>query len=312
MARCVFLSGASGFVGREILRTLLRHNIAVHALVNRNPLPATEPTVSSFPGGLFNPDAIDRAMMSCDVAIHLVGIIMESPRQGLTFDRIHVEGTRNIVEAAKRAGVRRFIHMSALGTRRHALSRYHRTKWLAEEIVRESGLDFTIIRPSLIHGEHGEFMRLSAQWARKRAPAPIFFMPFMPYFGAGLFGTGGAGQLQPVFVEDVARAFVECIDNPKAVGKTYAIGGADVVSWRELHETISRAVVGKKRWIMPIPVWVAKVQAAIGLGGLLGFNRDQVIMSQEDNICDNSEIASDLGFAPRGFEESLRTYANRL
>ena len=91
-----------------------------------------------------------------------------------------------------------------MGVRPGALSRYHTTKWQAEEYVRHSGLDWTIFRPSLIHGPEGELMQMEAKWARYSAPPPVFFMPFMPYFGGRR-----AGLLQPVYVKDVARAFVD-------------------------------------------------------------------------------------------------------
>src|SRR4029079_943824 len=122
--------------------------------------------------------------------IHLVGIIMERRHKRVTFERIHFEGTHSIVDAAQRNGIRRYLHMSALGTRHDAVSTYHRTKYAAEEYVRASGLDWTIFRPSLIHGPRGEFIQMEAAWARYKAPPFLF----MPYFGRGFFGRGGAGM----------------------------------------------------------------------------------------------------------------------
>src|ERR1700722_10557962 len=120
--------------------------------------------VRSIPGGFFDPAAVDRAVAGCRAVIHLVGIIRENPRQGITFARMHVSATRALVTAAKRAGIKRFLHMSALGTRAGAPSTYHQTKWEAEQIVRSSGLDWTIFRPSLIHGPTGELMKMEAAW----------------------------------------------------------------------------------------------------------------------------------------------------
>ena len=138
-------------------------------------------------GSLFDPKALDDGLAGCEAVIHLVGIIKEQPGRGMTFHRVHVEGTRAVVEAAKRNGVRRFVHMSALGSRPDADSDYHRTKYEAEQAVRGGGLEWTILRPSLIHGPRGEFMRMEARWARGKGP-PFFFMP---YFGAGLLGAAG-------------------------------------------------------------------------------------------------------------------------
>jgi NADH dehydrogenase len=213
-----------------------------------------------------------------------------------------------LVESAKRVGVKRFIQMSALGARPDAVSEYHKTKWKAEEIVRGSGMDWTIFRPSLIHGPGGDFMRMEARWARKRA-APYLFMP---YFGAGILGLGGAGTLQPVYVLDVARAFVDAIDNLKAVGRTYGLGGAERLSWPEMHRAAAGAILGKKRAVLPIPAWYGRLLAAIVPGSLLPFNRDQIVMSQEDNTCDGSDFERDFGWKPLGFEEALKEYSSSL
>jgi NADH dehydrogenase len=202
--------------------------------------------------------------------------------------------------------------MSALGARPDAVSDYHKTKFRAEEYARASGLDWTIFRPSLIHGPRGEFMRMEAMWARRRAPFPVLFMPFMPYFGAGMLGFGGAGLLQPVYVNDVARAFVDALEQKKTIGEVYPIGGPDQLTWPELHRTVARAVVGRRRMVFPIPVWAGKLYAAIGIAPILGFNRDQVIMSQEDNTCDLTKFRDDFGWEPQPFDASLRTYASQL
>jgi NADH dehydrogenase len=198
--------------------------------------------------------------------------------------------------------------MSALGTRPDGVSEYHKTKWQAEELVRSSPLAWTIIRPSLIHGPQGEFMQMEAKWARKRA-APFLFMP---YFGAGLIGRGGAGLVQPVYVPDVARAFVDALENLATIGKSYALAGSQRLSWPQMHKAIARATIGKSRWTAPIPAWYAKLLAGVVPRKLLPFNRDQVIMSQEDNTADVADFIRDFGWTPRGFEQSLDEYGARL
>ncbi len=247
-------------------------------------------------------------MSGCEAVIHLVGIIAEKSSRGITFERLHVEGTRGVVEATIAAGIKRYVQMSALGTRANAVSQYHQTKFRAEEIVRQSPLEWTIFRPSLIHGEDGEFTKMEAAWARGKS-TPFLFMP---YFGAGLFGTGGAGLLQPVLVNDVARAFVDCIDRPQTIGRIYDLSGPDRMSWRQLHESFARAIVGKTRWVMPIPAWYAKSLTYFLPERSLPFSRDQVIMSQEDNIGDTSQLEQDFGWKPTEFQKGLEGYVGKL
>jgi uncharacterized protein YbjT (DUF2867 family) len=198
--------------------------------------------------------------------------------------------------------------MSALGTRADAISNYHKTKFQAEQYVRGSGLDWTIFRPSMIHGQKGEFMQLVAKWAMKKAPPFLF----MPYFGAGLLGRGEPRMLQPIWVKDVARAFVDALEKPQTIHETYPIAGSQAVTWRQLHRISARTIVGKERPVFAIPGWYAKMLTYVVPRFLLPFNRDQVIMSQEDNTCDMSKFIDSFGWTPGGFEEILKTYAEQL
>ncbi len=256
-------------------------------------------------GDLFDGKSLEAGMSGCEAVIHLVGIIAEQPGKGITFERIHVDGTRGVVDATVAANIRRYVQMSALGTRPNAVSRYHQTKFRGEETVRQSPLDWTILRPSLIHGPDGEFTKMEAAWARGKA-APFLFMP---YFGAGILGMGGAGILQPVYVKDVARAFVDCIEKPQTIGRTYDLCGLDRMTWPQLHRAFAAAVVGKRRWVMPIPAWYAKMLIRFLPKDSLPFNLDQVIMSQEDSVGDTSALAKDFGWSPAEFQSTLKSYA---
>jgi NADH dehydrogenase len=303
----VFVTGAAGFVGSAVVDELASRNLSIHALVHRR-APQTHAEVHPVEGDLFDPAALDRGMQGCSAVIHLVGIIMERPSRGVTFERIHFEGTKAVVDAAVRNGIKRYVHMSALGTRPDAVSNYHKTKFMAEEYVRASPLDWTILRPSMIHGARGEFMQMEAKWARRKAPPFLF----MPYFGAGLLGFGGAGKLQPIFVNDVARAFVDSLENPKTTGEVYPIAGPDVLTWPELHRACARAIVGHNRWTLPMPVWFARALATLLPSRLLGFNRDQLIMSQEDNTTDITKLVNHFNWQPQPFVPSLESYASHL
>ena len=300
----IFVTGGSGFVGSAVIEELSSRGYQVNALVRQRDIAApASGHVQTIRGDLFTPAALEEGIRGCVGLIHLVGIIFEHRLQGITFERIHFEGTRNVVAAAKRAGVRRYVHMSALGTRPDAVSTYHKTKFLAEEHVRHSGLDWTIFRPSVIHGPGGEFMQMEAKSARRKSP-PFLFMPY--------FGGKRAGRLQPVYVKDVARAFVDALEKPKTIGEIYPLAGSQVVTWPEMHQAVAQAVVGKPRMVASMPVPVAKALAKSGVSRLLGFNEDQVIMSQEDNTCDTTKFRDDFAWEPRPFEESLNEYAREL
>jgi NADH dehydrogenase len=306
----IFLTGGSGFVGSAVIDELLARGYGVNVLVNRRSItpPPGNADVCTIKGDLFDTRALDEGLAGADGVIHLVGIIRERRSRGVTFERIHYDGTKSVVDATLRNGVRRYVHMSALGVRPDAVSTYHRTKYRAEQYVRASPIDWTIIRPSLIHGPGGEFMRMEANWARGKAPPFLF----MPYFGAGALGRRGAGKLQPVYVKDVARAFVQALASPKTIGEVYPLGGPDQLTWPELHRTSAEAIVGRRRWVMPMPAWKAKLLTHVVPPPLLPFNRDQVIMSQEDNTCDLAKFRADFGWEPQRFEPTLREYAGKL
>jgi uncharacterized protein YbjT (DUF2867 family) len=306
----VFVTGASGFVGSAVVEELLARGFGVNALVRRGTVVATDSggDVRTIVGDLFDAKALDDGMGGANGVIHLVGIIAEKPSKGVTFERIHHQGTRSVVEAAERNGVRRYVHMSALGTRPGAASNYHKTKYEADQFVRGSSLDWTIIRPSMIHGPRGEFMKMEAGWARRKSPPYLF----MPYFGAGLFGRGGAGLLQPVYVKDVARAFVDALEKPRTAGQSYDLGGPEKMTWPQMHQAVAMALTGKPRMVAALPAWYARFLAAVTPGFLLPFNRDQVIMSQEDNTCDLTHFRADFGWEPKAFGEVLESYKERI
>src|SRR5688572_28351718 len=254
MASRVFVTGGSGFVGSAVVDGLLSRGHSVNALAHRGWIKGASGAVNVIRSDMFDPRAIDKGMRGCDAVIHVVGIIMEKPSRGVTFERIHFEGTKAVVDATMRNGIKRYIHMSALGARPDAVSRYHKTKFAAEQYVRASGLDWTIFRPSLIHGPKGEFMQMEAKWARMSAP-PFLFMPY--------FGGRKAGNLQPVYVNDVARAFVDALSKKSTIGEVYPLAGPNELTWPRMHKTVSSAIVGRERMTGWLPVPIAKVIAKL-------------------------------------------------
>ncbi|HZZ44869.1 MAG TPA: NAD-dependent epimerase/dehydratase family protein [Tepidisphaeraceae bacterium] len=296
----IFLTGSTGFVGSAITQELLHRGHTLFAIPHHHPLDARITPI---------PDHNNHSLLStCSAAIHLVGIIAEHPRDGVTFQKVHVDTTRQILSLIQSAGIRRYLHISALGARPDAPSTYHRTKFQAEELVRASNTNWTIFRPSLIHGPRGDFMQMESNWARHKSPPYLF----MPYFGAGLLGFSGSGKIQPIYIRDLARAFADAIDNHTAHHQTYDIAGSRILTWPEMHHIASRLIVGHTRPAVPLPAWFAKLLTRFMPGSVLPFNRDQVLMSQEDNTCDLTKFRQDFSWEPADFASTLATYASEL
>jgi len=286
-SKIILVTGANGFVGRQVVALLASRGYQVRGLV-RTPgtLPRPSSLVQEVIGDILQPETLASAATGCTGIIHLVGIIRETPPK-ITFTQVHVEGTRNMLDVARIARCR-YVHMSALGTRANAVAAYHQTKWAAEELVRSSGLDWTIFRPSLILGEGGEFTTMLRRWSLGQIP-PYWFMP---YFGGGFFGQSHPTRIQPVTVETVAAAFSAALSTPATIHKTYDLPGPLVYTWPEMLRLASQFYRGRPKWTLGIPTWWAYLLARLPLP--LPFTRDQVLMSREDNTGDPAPLLADL------------------
>jgi NADH dehydrogenase len=299
----VLVTGATGFVGREVLRQLQGTGKALTFLA-RNPASesicryASASRAEVRAGDLTQPGALKTALEGIDAVIHLVGIISEVGAQ--TFERVHQQGAANLIAAAQHAGVKRFIHMSALGTRPNAVSRYHQTKWAAEEAVRQSGLACTIFRPSLIFGPNDQFVNLFARMSR--------FSPVLPILGRP------DARFQPVSVQEVAAAFVSAIDEPRAIGQTFDLCGGETVTFTEILQGIL-AATHRQRILLRIPRPLAQAQAAALeflfprlLKQAPPLNRDQLLMLQEDNTGNGLPARQLFGLPGLGFREGIKAW----
>jgi len=225
----ILVTGGTGFVGGEIVRELLGLGYKVRVLA-RNPQKAARlahlPGVEIVAGDALKPETLPAAMNGVEAVIHLIGIIAETPQ--MSFAQAHLKATCHVLAAAKQAGVTRWIQMSAAGTRPHAASRYHMTKWEAEELVRHSGLDWTIFRPSLIYGYDKRDRILNM--LRFAVSGPL--LPLL---------DGGLPLVQPVSLREVARSFARAPSSAASLGREFDLVGPVPLSWREMVFKVARA-----------------------------------------------------------------------
>jgi NADH dehydrogenase len=296
----VFLTGATGFVGKVMLHRLRQDGHVVRCLVrsgSEKKLPV-EKNVEVRLGDATDPATLEGAMEGCDAVIHLVGIIREFPARGITFEKLHVEATRNMVNAAKGQGIKRYIQMSANGVRPDARADYHKTKWRAEEAVRQSGLNWTIFRPSLIFGPEDEFINELASIIRKT--------PIVPVFGDGNY------RLAPVAVEDVAECFCQALRKEETLGQTYAICGPQDYSYDELLDEIGQALDKKSVRKLHQPLCLIKpVVALMENFSAFPITTTQLTMLLEGNVCDAEEmkkVHEVFEYTPKELPGGIRAY----
>lgn len=341
MGKIIAVTGGTGFVGRAVVRALLDRGMSVRILVrpgskvrpgNKShpggkpglPTGATGATVTTVVGDVCDAAKLEELVDGAHACVHLVGIIREnrSSRPAQTFDRMHVQATRAIIAACEAKGVKRYLHMSALGASATSRAEYARTKLEGEQVVHRSELDWTIFRPSMIHGPEGEFVKEAAAWATG-LHAPFIFLPYFRKVREDTRVPLGPAYeydpvIAPVAVDDVARAFAEAIDNEAAVGEIYNLVGAETLSWPAMLKFIRDHVPSANHRLpaygLPgdIAARIAQIAAAAGLGGLLPYDAGQAWMGSEDSTATLDKAKAHLGFAPKGFRASFKAYAGTL
>lgn len=319
----VAVTGATGFVGGHVVRALLERGWKVHALGNSREKAAglrQHEGVSVFIGDINDGALLAEATRGCDAVIHLVGIIRES--KGKRFESLHVDATRNVLAACSRNGVRRYLHMSALGVDAEGKTEYQRSKFKAEMLVRGSELDWTIFRPSLIHGPGGEFTQMLAQWCRGEiAPwvgIPYFRRPVteqrVPFGGVDYVDP----TVQPIVVTDVANYFADALERPHTIGEVFNLVGGEELSWPAMlefvHERVPHAKEGLKPLWAPADIAALQAQAAgfIGLGDLLPFDAGMATMGAEDSASSLDRTNAYFDRVPASFTDSFPAYAGKL
>ncbi|HUI19912.1 MAG TPA: complex I NDUFA9 subunit family protein [Methylocella sp.] len=313
--RLVTVFGGSGFIGRHVVRALARRGWRVRVAVRRPDLAFhLQPLgkvgqIHAVQANLRFPDSVAHALRDAEAAVNLVGILQESGAQ--SFEAIQHLGAQTVAKAAKEAGIRVLVQMSAIGADPASSALYAQTKAFGESAVHILRPDAIIFRPSVVFGPEDQFFNRFAAMAR--------FMPALPLMG------GGNTKLQPVFAGDVGTAVALAIEGKAAPGTIYELGGPEVATLRRIYEFVLK-VTQRHRPLVPVSFQRAKVLASIteaatklSLGlfpEIFRITKDQVELLRTDNIVSPQAAAEGrtlrgLGISPEPFESFVPSYLYR-
>ncbi len=282
----ILVTGATGYVGRRVVRRLVEGGEAVRCLVR----PSSDLSIfeglnlETHVGDVTDAASLMSACQGADAVVHLVAIIREKGKY--TFDRVNHLGTRNVVEAAREAAVKRFVHLGAIGAGPDPKYPYLHSKWRGEQVVGEGGIPYVILRSSIIFGRGDEFINALA--------AAVRWGPVAPIVGSG------KTRFQPIFVEDVADCISRALKDQELLGQTVEIGGPEQLSYQEIVELILRTC-GLRRLKVHIPVLCMKLLAPV-LGKLAPHppvTRTELDMVNLDNIAELDSVERNFHFRPR-------------
>ena len=290
--------GGTGFVGALVVRELAKRGIRVK-VATRVPESAyfLKPAGSvgqivPFACNYADPASIALAVSGCDYVVNCIGILAEKKKGA--FERVHTALPVEIAKACKSAGVKRFVHISALGADQ-ANSHYAQSKLAGEKAVLKTFKTTSILRPSVIFGEGDSFFNMFAEMAR--------YLPALPLIG------GGWTRFQPVFVGDVAAAVMACLEREDTPGNIYELGGPEILNFREIYQRLFK-FTGRERKLVKIPFCMAKIQAFfMGIIPNPPLTRDQVETLKTDNVVSQKALSlEDLEIQPTALDLILPLY----
>jgi uncharacterized protein YbjT (DUF2867 family) len=293
----VLVTGANGFLGRRVVAALQAQGKPVRGLVRSLDQADGLEGVELVEGDVTQPETLAPAVAGADAVIHLVAILQGRPEE---FDRVIGDGTRNVVEAAREAAVRRFVYVSALGTNERTRDTvpYFRGKWNAEQAVLGSGLEYVILRPSFVFAADGGAFPLFARLARRA--------PVTPIVGAG------TQRIQPIWIDDLTEFVTRSVDEPAAANGTFDLGGPDQVEWNEFWPRLKQAL-GVRRPSLHVPMALMRAQAPL-LERLPKppVTRNELLMLEAgDNTGDVRPALEVFGLPLVPLDEQLRRAAGR-
>lgn len=285
----VTVFGGTGFLGRTIVRQLVRAHARVRIAV-RHPAAEIADEAEQVQADVRDEAAVGAAIAGALAAVNVVGLYVEQGQE--SFDAVHVQGALHVARQAKHHGLERLIHISGIGADLTSASPYVRARAQGELRVKEAFAGATIIRPSVLFGPQDTFLNALDRISH--------LLPVVPLFGAG------QTRLQPVYVEDVAVAVAACLSKAASVGKTYELGGAEVRTYREILQLVLRHR-GRRRALLPVPFVIWDVLAsALSILPAPPVTRDQIALMRQDNLVHpGAESFEELGVTPRSLSELL-------
>ena len=304
----VLVTGANGFVGSHLVPALAdagHHVLALvrdddgAAAVQRRLAPAQRASVEIRRGDVTKPDSLPAALAGADAVLHLAAISRDWDG-GATLRLVNTEGTRNILAASSAAGIRRFVHLGALGVIDDPSLHYASSKAKAMELVRDGGLDWTILSPSLLFGPRDGFFNILAGLVRM-SPGIV-----------PITGRGDA-RFQPLAIGDLAKAAVLALGDDTTIGREYPLGGPRHWTYREIVEEVLRGM-GKRRLLVPMPVALIRLVAGASEAVRLPFPvaTDQLRQLKLDNTGPLDCVRSGFGFEPQPMEGGLAHLRRRI
>ena len=291
----IFIAGGTGFVGSHLVSRLVDAGFELKILTRNqytsSPL-FNHPKIKKTQGDILDKSTLIKGMEGCNLVINCVGIILETKKK--TFKNIHVEGVKNLIEASKTNGVEKIIHISALGTSEKPVSKYFSTKFEGEQLIKNSGLEYTILRPSLLFGKGDKFFPVLKI---------LVSLPVTPVIG------NGKNRFQPVSVNDLAKCIELSIDNKDTDSKTFEIGGPQIFSFIEMLHVAAK-VLNKKCYPIRVPAPIVKAFASV-FDILLPqppITKDQIKMLKVDNITMKNAAEEFFRLDLVNLEEGLAAY----
>lgn len=301
----VAIIGGTGFVGSYLTDALLSAGHSVSLLVRKGSERKLRQAwqVRTVSGDIADSESIRRLLEGCQAAIYNVGILRELRRKGITFESTQYQGLVNTVNAALEIGVQRLLLMSANGVK-IAGTRYQETKCRAESFAFDSALDVTVFRPCVIFGNPRGTMEFATQLFREMVRPPI---PAVDFVGSGR-SKGREIVMSPIHIEDVASAFVVALENDECIGKTYSLGGPEVLTWKVMVSRVASAV-GRHKWFLSVPIGLMNVAATLfDWLPIFPVTRDQLSMLEEGNVADPTIVQDLIGREPAAFSTSNLDY----